>query len=543
MAPDTPRKKSRFFKFAVGAAVGFLALIIVAKVALKIILPPEKARAMVKAQVEAALNREVRIGNIGLSLFRGLVIEELEVSERPDFKAGVFGGVEAFELTIHWKALLRKKIVVDRVLLIGPHVRVVAKKNGKFNFSDLIEEDESAEKKETGKEKTPKSKSPLDLELNISEGRISGGKIVYLDQASGEEWTVANINAFATNFSFSEPFEAGLSLLASNRGGDTRVSASFSMDTRIDLSRQSQGKYDVSLKKLELETADPVPLDIWGEGKIAVTPDLLNFWLDGTLGENDLDIKLKVKDYAKSPKIRFDLSLSRLDLAKLMPSGETKEEESEKEDEKQKKAPPKKAAKKSPPMSAAGEIKIGEIVHPGFSAKDFALVWDLKGITPKMNRLRGAAGLDVGVGEIKLLGAMAEQSALLQVAAAPLTLLSKLGSLGGLKILPDLSSIAFTEIVGRYSFRKGLMTLEETRLTGPSAKISAAGTVDLGKEKLNLQVTAKLAKFAPIKVMVTGTFDKPKTKIKAGAVVTQPAQKLLKPAEKLLRGLFKRKKK
>src|SRR5689334_21770366 len=52
-------------------------------------LPQEKLRHLAEQQLKARIHREVKIGPIHLGL-RGLTVDELELSEIPNFKAGHF---------------------------------------------------------------------------------------------------------------------------------------------------------------------------------------------------------------------------------------------------------------------------------------------------------------------------------------------------------------------------------------------------------------------------------------------------------------------
>jgi hypothetical protein len=72
-----------------------------------------------------------------------------------------------------------------------------------------------------------------------------------------------------------------------------------------------------------------------------------------------------------------------------------------------------------------------------------------------------------------------------------------------------------------------------------AAKVSAAGTIDLPAQKLDLQVTITLANAAPIGVDVGGTFAAPKPRLRLDKNLAAPIRKLAQPALEVLKGLFR----
>src|SRR3954468_4429307 len=93
-------------------ALGALAVPVV----LKVMLPPDRMRALVAEKAGKSLRREVRLGAASLSVLHGGVeFDDLAISEAPDFKAGTFASVKSFTLRVRLLPLLRKRIVVESV--------------------------------------------------------------------------------------------------------------------------------------------------------------------------------------------------------------------------------------------------------------------------------------------------------------------------------------------------------------------------------------------------------------------------------------------
>ncbi|MDE2490275.1 MAG: hypothetical protein KGM24_05470, partial [Elusimicrobia bacterium] len=242
----------------------------------------------------------------------------------------------------------------------------------------------------------------------------------------------------------------------------------------------------------------------------------------GKVGDGTLKADLTLKDYAsRFPEVQLDASLDRLDLGRVLAAKAALAKEAAGEPSGAGAPPPRAAGKRPEPMlvAASGRLRVGEIVHPSADVKDVAVDWSLHGIGGDMRDLDGDAQLQVGGGRIRALGDAAAQSKLVKVLIFPLLIVQKLGRLGGLRLFPNFNDIALHQIVGDYLFKEGVMTLRRSVMESSAARVSATGTIDLPAEALNLVVTAQVANVAPVDVAVTGSFDKPKTRVELGKLL------------------------
>jgi hypothetical protein len=92
-------------------------------------------------------------------------------------------------------------------------------------------------------------------------------------------------------------------------------------------------------------------------------------------------------------------------------------------------------------------------------------------------------------------------------------------------MFPDFNNITFTELAGDYLFKEGVMTLQDSHLYSDAANVGTVGDIDLPGEKLDLTVTAQVARLAPMDIAVTGTFASPKTKAQVGKFIQGIFQK------------------
>ena len=119
------------------AIAALLALPVAGFLVAAIALPSEAVAGRVAGSAEARLGREVRIGDVGVSLFPlGVSLERLAVAGRtPDAPPVV--SVESFLLKPRLLPLLRGRMVVDELRLVGARLAVTVDSAGVSNLPDL----------------------------------------------------------------------------------------------------------------------------------------------------------------------------------------------------------------------------------------------------------------------------------------------------------------------------------------------------------------------------------------------------------------------
>ena len=250
--------------------------------------------------------------------------------------------------------------------------------------------------------------------------------------------------------------------------------------------------------------------------------------LTGKISDGTLKMDLAVKDYSAAPDVQFEASIDRFDLGRYL-TAKSRLADERRPGAAAKSVPAAKAApeEKAPPVSTRGRLDIGTLIHPTATATDVTLGWNLRGVAADLRLLNGDAKFRVGGGKIKSVGDMAVQSKLVKVLLFPLLIVQKLGSIGGIRLFPDFNNIELNQIVGDYVFHDGVMTLNQSEMDSDAARVSATGTIDLAAELLDLVVTAQIGRVAPLDVAVTGTFDKPKSKVNLGKFFADPAKQLI----------------
>lgn len=104
---------------------------------LKAKYPPEKIKVMAEEAVRQRLHRELKLGRVAFG-WRGVTLENVELSERPNFEAGTFVSAQRVAVAPLLWPLLKGMVVIRSVELVVPRAQVTRFADGAFNFSDLL---------------------------------------------------------------------------------------------------------------------------------------------------------------------------------------------------------------------------------------------------------------------------------------------------------------------------------------------------------------------------------------------------------------------
>ena len=236
-----------------------LAVLIVAVVSLPFLINVNQFKPRLEAALSAALNREVKLGNLKLSLLSGEVAaDDLSVAEDEAFGKPAF--VQAKSLSVGaqiWPFLMSRRLVVTYVTIDQPEIDLVQAPSGNWNFSSL------GGKRAPAKAAAPGTE-PLDLSVQvvrITNGRVRLGrtlghwKPLVLEQVNLELDNFSPDSAFP--FTLSSHVAGGGTIQLSGKAGPinstdaamTPVNASLTV-TQLDLARSGMTDFAPDLAGL-----------------------------------------------------------------------------------------------------------------------------------------------------------------------------------------------------------------------------------------------------------------------------------------------------
>jgi len=410
---------------AIVAAV-IIALLAGAAVLVKMLVSPEMVKRTVLPKISAQIERQVTLGDVEVSIFRGIRLRDLTIREKDG--SGPFLQAGAIRLSYRFWPLLAGRVEVDEVLLEAPVVKIIRYADGSFNFTDL-------KKQKPAQAEAPQEKSRL--QLQITKAGLSGGRVSYEDrQAGGKGFTtgIDDIGLAASGISLDGEFPleldatvAGVKLSLAGTvarvGSAPAVTADLTLVAK-DLAVVAKGlppALGAKLTKLALgggvearlklagEVKQPKQLLRGGEIKLAdlqltaggMRPSLAGALVLGsdslesrdlslTVGSQKLAVSLVAKNLTARPvKVSLALEGDKLDLNQLLPARKGGAAAATA-------VPPPSREEPGPvniPVEATGSVKFSSLLYRTLALENPALAWRLQANVLTVDSLKaGVAG-------------------------------------------------------------------------------------------------------------------------------------------------------
>lgn len=189
-----------------------LAVIVIALIALPFLINVNSFRPKLESELTTALGRDVKVGNLRLSILSGSVsAEQLSIADDPAFSKSPFITAKSLDVGVDLMPLIFSKALhVNDITLTQPDISLVHAASGKWNFSSLGENSAAKPASEPAKPaaqepaKTGDNSNPnLSIEkLNVKDGRIT----VSQQNSSAKPRVYDKVNIEVKNFSFTSQF-------------------------------------------------------------------------------------------------------------------------------------------------------------------------------------------------------------------------------------------------------------------------------------------------------------------------------------------------
>jgi AsmA protein len=199
-----------------------IAIFVVIVIALPFLVDVNTFRPKIESELTGALGREVKVGNLSLSLLKGgVTADDISIADDPQFSKTPF--VKAKELKVGVELIpliFSKKLNVTEVTLNQPEISLVKSENGeKWNFSSLGAKSTTAasESKSAPESKVAEpQKTELQPEgsaaggnpnISVAKLNVKDGRLTISRAGSQEKPRVYDkVNIEVTNFSFASSF-------------------------------------------------------------------------------------------------------------------------------------------------------------------------------------------------------------------------------------------------------------------------------------------------------------------------------------------------
>ncbi len=515
----------KLFKIAI-VLVGILVLLLVGlTLFVKSYLSSDRLKPMILPKAEAATGRKVLLDEINVSLFKGIVAKGLSIKEKDGERD--FMKIERFVFSYRLAPLLKKQLVINKIEIVSPSFFVKKERDGRYNFSDIMEQGFQEPKKPAGPE-------PQAIPVSIVANRlfIRDARVTFVDE--GKELP-----------------DVSIALSAEFKGSVEKDGA-----PRMEFGLISLKEIKANLKGKEIKVS----------GKIDMDAKTVRANLQTVIGKDNIELSATVNNYRSAPDIVANLHAKSLDLEQLMGlSGEEKAEEGKPRKKEKKKEPAEGDMMKK--LKASGQITADKGIYQDYIIKDLRLQYQIaKGVLkvePLGLQFSGEGNFTTDGSLNGNLQCVMDESSTIQKTLKGMAV-AKIGK-GAIKQSQIFDAIALLTGIPSLknpSFDEGLFNFdvknEKVFLDGwiqsPLYKISPKGTVDFEK-RLEIPTELKLSpnlsgnlkgstggiKFIEdeqgwkiIPLRIKGTTDKPSVNFDAEALSKQFGHGLQKEIEKRL---------
>ena len=200
----------------VAIVVGILILILIA---LPFVIDANTFRPKIESDLTATLGRQVKVGNLSLSLLSGGVsADDISIADDPQFSKSAFIQAKSLKVGVEMIPLIFSKTLnVTELTLNQPEISLVKSENGeKWNFSSIGGNNTSATKpaptSSSGNASSPaanpaQSSSGGNPSLSVAKLNVNNGRLTVSRANSSEKPHVYDkVNIQVTNFSFTSSF-------------------------------------------------------------------------------------------------------------------------------------------------------------------------------------------------------------------------------------------------------------------------------------------------------------------------------------------------
>jgi AsmA protein len=194
-------------KLLIGIGI-LLGMLLVAAIALPFIVDVNRFKPLAEAQAKAALGREVKIGDLELSLLRGGVkATDVSIADDPSFSRSPFLTAKTLNVGVEmWPLIFSREIKVTSLSIEEPQIQLI-RSGTKWNFSSL------------GASAAKKSSRPTAAAPPVAVGKLRIDKGTLNVAQAGQKHTYDDVNVEVRNFSMTSAFPFGIS--AKTPGGGT----------------------------------------------------------------------------------------------------------------------------------------------------------------------------------------------------------------------------------------------------------------------------------------------------------------------------------
>jgi AsmA protein len=251
----------RALKIAGFVVGGLVALIVLALVAILIFVDPNDYRDDIEQLVEKETGRDLTLaGDLELSIFPwiALKIGAASLGESPGFGDEPFVAIQEARVGVRLLPLLRGKVEVGHVRLVGARIRLITDEQGRNNWADLGE-DEGAAEEQPGE-------APSELPT-IAGLAIEDAAVTMENRQERTKQVIRNFNLTTGRLASGEPFDFETDFIFDQEPSMSlavRMTAEVTADLERNAHQLAEPKIDITVSG-QGYPAEGIPVEIRAE--------------------------------------------------------------------------------------------------------------------------------------------------------------------------------------------------------------------------------------------------------------------------------------
>src|SRR5215475_8620236 len=116
-----------------------LAVLVLVGVAVTVFVDADRFRPLIESKLAGSLNRDVKLGHLGLRVFSGSVTaNDLSIAEDPAFGSAPFLQAKALRIGVElWPLIASRQVHITRLSIEQPTITLIQSPGDQWNFSTL----------------------------------------------------------------------------------------------------------------------------------------------------------------------------------------------------------------------------------------------------------------------------------------------------------------------------------------------------------------------------------------------------------------------
>jgi AsmA protein len=259
---------------------GLVILLVVAVAIFAATFDPNRYKGEIERLVKDRTGRTLQLkGNLQVAVWPslGANVNGVALSERDPSQE--FLSLDSAHASVALLPLLHGSVVVDGIRVSGLKARVIKEKDGRFNFSDLMEQPAPAQQdKQAGQSKPPEKKASereqaggKGVAFDIGSVQVDRSALTYIDKSSGQELAVSDLKLSTGRIAEQADGKLDLKVTAKGKNPDIDLKVDLTGGYKVDLPAQA---FEISKldAKVNGAAAGITNLDLKAKGDVAANP-------------------------------------------------------------------------------------------------------------------------------------------------------------------------------------------------------------------------------------------------------------------------------